>query len=173
MAEKAKSPLIEQPSIEEQEEYNSIVENDYDEVAVRGRKWKIYWLRNAAKRKVTSILLNKKIDELSVSSRCVAAMRLNGYWSIKFFYWFLWRWYYYFKQYTDNELLGVIALCKKKAEPFAYYANITFLTEVKDSMMAMTRDEVERIQVALRSEQRAASQKSTQNSQPRSSSSEV
>lgn len=160
--EKVKSPILEQPSESSQEELSSIMNNEYDIVEIRGKKWKIYWMRNYTKRKVTSILLNKKIDELSVSSRCVAAMRLNGYWSIKFFYWLLWRWYYYIKQYTDNELLPVISLCKKKAEPFAYYANITLLTEVKDSMMAMKREEVERIQVALRMEQREASQKSTQ-----------
>lgn len=160
--EKTKSKLIEQPEEDAQKELGSIINNDYDIVNVRGKEWKIYWLRNSAKRKVSSILLDKDIDELSVSSRCVAAMRLNGHWKIKFFYWFLWRWYYYIKQYTDNELLPVISLCKKKAEPFAYYANITFLTEMKDTMMAMTREEVERIQVALRMEQREASAKSTQ-----------
>lgn len=157
-----KSKLFEQPDIEAQREYSSIIDNGTDEIEVRGSKWLVGWLRNEAKRKITSILLDKEIGELTVPCRCAAAMRLNGYWKIRFFYWLLWRWYYYVKEYTDNELLPFVSLCKKKAEPFAYYAIITFLTEMKDTTAAMTREEVERIQVALRSAQLEASQKSTQ-----------
>lgn len=39
---------------------------------------------------------------------------LNGYWKIKFLYPFLWRWFFYIKQYGDHELMKVIAVGKKK-----------------------------------------------------------
>mgnify|MGYP000113932552 FL=1 len=48
-----------------------------------------------------------------MNSKCAAAIVLNGYWKILFFYWFLWRWFFYVMQYSDEELLPLIETGKK------------------------------------------------------------
>lgn len=132
------------PTEEQEKRLNDVIEDSVDIVKLRNSTWKVKWLRNRAKRKITDILLNEK-DEDKVNSKCVSAMLLNGYWKIKFFYWLLWRWFYYVKQYSDEEYLPIINLCKKKVQVEQYCATIILLTEMKDTMMMMTRAEVNRI----------------------------
>lgn len=81
-------------------------------------------------------------------------MVLNGYFKIKFFYWFLWRWFYYVKQYLEIELHPLIDEGKKKVRAEDYYINTIFLIGMKDTMIAMTREEAERFRQELSSGQR-------------------
>lgn len=136
--------IMKQPEKTDEKELNSIVEDKADTVTLRGRKWKVKWMKNGTKRKVTDILLTEK-DELKVTTKCVAAMLLNGYWKIRFFYWILWRWIYYVKQCDESELLGVLEVCKKKVQLTEYYINTILLTELRDTIQGMTREEAERI----------------------------
>lgn len=108
----ARNKKVEKATIEQEQLLNSVVEDKKDIVEIRGRKFRIGWLRNRARRKLTDIVLNEK-DDSKVSSKCSAALVLNGYFKIKFFYWFLWRWFYYVMQYSDKELLPLVELCKK------------------------------------------------------------
>ena len=156
----AKGKTINQPNKEEEKLLNDIVENRKDEIVLRGRKWKVGWMHNRAIRKVTDIQFYEK-DERKVSSKCAAALLLNGYWKILFFYWFLWRWFFYVMQYSDRELIPVIALCKKKVQVEEYCAVTMLLTEMKDTIMMMTREEVERIRQESFMAQRGRSVKST------------
>lgn len=135
---------ITEPTEKEKKTLDSIVENAKDYVEVRGRKWGVRWIRNRARRKVTSIMNNEK-DEDKVVYKCAAALRLNGFFKITFFYWFLWRWYYYVKQYSEEELVAFIDLCKKKVPVEGYLIATMLLTGMRDDTMNMTREEVNRI----------------------------
>ena len=171
MADKSKQKTIkEQPSTEDEKELSSIRENHTTTVLVRGQKWKAKSLHPGAIRKMTDVMLNSK-DEDNVSCKCVAAFRLNGWWKIKLFYGLLWRWMFYFRQYREDELLPYIAECKKKIPVQEYAINIILLTEMRDTVQAMTREEVKRIQVAQLTEQLGQSAKSTPTSQPQDTSS--
>ena len=64
---------------------------------------------------------------------------------IKFFYPFLWRWFFYIKQYGDHELMKVIAVGKKKIPVEDYLTATIYLTAMKDTMMTMTKEEAEHI----------------------------
>lgn len=88
------------------------------------------------------------MSEDKVVCKCVAALRLDSPITMKLFYGWLWRWYYYVKMYTCDDLLPYISECKKKVPVQSYYASIMLLTGMKDTMMAMTREEVNRFQVA-------------------------
>lgn len=136
--------LMKQPEKTDERELNSIVEDKADTVSLGGMKWKVKWMKNGTKRKVTDILLNEK-DELKVTTKCVSAMLLNGYWKIRFFYWILWRWIYYVMQCDESELLEVLEVCKKKVQLTEYYINTILLTELRDTIQGMTREEAERI----------------------------
>lgn len=133
-----------QPSMEEQALLNDILGNSVDEIKVRNETWRFRWLTWGAKRKITDIYLNEK-NEDKVAVKCIAAARVNGWIGMKLIYPLMWRWMYYVKQYTYEELIEAVALVKKKAPLAAYLITITSLTEMKDTMMQMTRQEAERI----------------------------
>lgn len=156
----AKKKVVEEATIEQEKTLNSIVENKKDIVEIRGTKFSIGWMRNRTRRKVTDIFLEEK-DEDKVSSKCAAAFVLNGYFKIKFFYWFLWRWFYYVKQYSDKELMPLVELCKKKAQPGDYFLITIYLTEMRDTIKSMTREEVSRIRQESFMAQRGQSGKNT------------
>lgn len=99
--------------------------------------------------------------EEKVLCKCAAVMRLRGFLKSKLFYAILWRWYYYVKEYGSEELLPFITECKKKIPAETYYASIILLTGMKDTMMAMTREEVSRFQAAQLMAQLGQSEKTT------------
>lgn len=156
----ARNKKVEKATIEQEQLLNSVVEDKKDIVEIRGRKFRIGWLRNRARRKLTDIVLNEK-DDSKVSSKCSAALVLNGYFKIKFFYWFLWRWFYYVMQYSDKELLPLVELCKKKVQVEDYCIITISLTEMRDTIKAMTREEVSRILQGNFMGQRGLSEKNT------------
>ena len=80
-----------------------------------------------------------------MSAKCAAIIVLNGYWSIKLWYWLVWRWFYYVKQYTEEEYSPLMMMCKKKLGAENYFLLTTLMIGIKDTMMAMTRKETERI----------------------------
>lgn len=155
---------IKQPTIEDEKLLNEVIENNPDELEAFGRKWKIGYLRNGTKRKVTNILMREKQED-KVSSKCTAALLLNGYFKIFFFYWILWRWLYYIKQVGDEELLPIMEYCKKKVDVESYCLVTIYLTEMRDTIMTMTREEVNRFLQESRGAQHGASEKNTQPSQ--------
>lgn len=140
----AKRQTVAEPSADAERELNSILEDSADEVEVRGTRYKIKWMRNRTKRKITDIMLSAGDDD-KVNSKCAAAIVLNGYFKITFLWWILWRWFYYVRQYSDAELIPLINLGKKKAQVEAYFAATMLLTEMRDTVMMMTREEVNRI----------------------------
>jgi len=134
---------IEQVNTEQQKALDDVLEDSIDYVDVRGKRKGIKWLRNCTIRKVTHIMLGEHGHESMVNCKCAAAMVLNGYWRIKLWWPILWRWYYYVLQYRDAELRELIEVGKKKVDVESYYLTTTYLTAMKDTMMAMTRKEVE------------------------------
>ena len=130
-----------QPTLEQQAELNSISENLPDYATVRGKRYRVKWLKNGTRCRITSVILGQGNDE---KQTCMAAalIVLNGYWSIKLRYWFLWRWFYYVKQYGEEELTDLISLGKKKVPLDQYYTNTILLTALKDTSMMMKKTEV-------------------------------
>lgn len=118
------------------------VENETEYIDIRGRRFGLSDLCGWARHKISKILLSEDGDEFSVSCKCVAAARLNGYFSIKLFWWALWRWYYFVRRYTDSELTDAICMIKKKVASGSYFFNTTLLIGMRETMMSMNRAEV-------------------------------
>lgn len=140
--------------IEYERELNSIANNEKDVVMLHGRKIKIGWLRRGTIRKLTTIMLDAKTDaksESQITCKLAAATVLNGFFKIKFFYPFLWRWYYYIRQYHDSELLPIIEIGKKKVQLTEYYSIMILAQGLKDTQQTMTREEVSRTLQELQS----------------------
>lgn len=138
---------IEQPTTEQERELSGIMSNTPVTVKLGKKKVKLRRLHNGTLRKISEIILNEK-DDLKVTTKTAAAILLNGYWSIKLLYWFKWRWMYYIVQYAESELTEVVTEGKKKVDAESYYLNTILLTGMKDTIMQMTRKEVEQFQAA-------------------------
>jgi hypothetical protein len=142
---------------EQEQLLNDIAENADSVVTIGKKKFKVGWLKRGTLRKFTNIMLNRKDDlasESKVTCKLAAVVRLNGYWSIKFFYSFVWRWYYYIKQYNDDVLLPIIEEGKKKVQLQEYYTIMMLSQGLKDTHKTMTREEVNRMLQELQSAQK-------------------
>ena len=174
----AKEPKIEQPSLEAQLLYQSIENNDADEVGILHTKktYKIRWLKNGQLMKLGRLLLHNKseiggkttgnaaldeiIEDNKLACKAAAIFILDGYWKIKFRYWYLWRWFYYFRQYDNIQLADLLETGKKKVPLIQFYKTITSLTAARDTLMNMRVEEVEAILQGLNTEQRSQTESS-------------
>lgn len=114
------------------------VENDLPEnVYVRGRIYKIKWMKNFTREHITDTILKEGNDDKQ-SCMCAALMVLNGFWKIKFMYWIVWR-FYYIKQYTENELTELLEMGKKSSARRILRKYRIALTELGCGMMMKKR----------------------------------
>lgn len=151
------SENIKQPNFNQQQVLSDIMSDVASEVQIKGtaKKYKIHWLKRGTIRKITQIMLTKGNDD-KISCKVAASIILNGYWKIKFMYKFLWRWFYYIKQYGDEQLFPVIEEGKKKIPQESYYYVTILATGMRDTMMTMTRTEIEHFLHEQDSEQQEA-----------------
>lgn len=164
---------MEQPSFEDQELEDSLIRNGRDDFKFRpgDRTWHIGWTYYGSLRKVSHLMVSSKEDEGKVTVKCAAALLCDSIWKMWFCYWFLWRWMYYIKCYTDAELLPLLELAQKKIPLVEYSQCIMLLTGMKDTMMAMTRKELGSLLQGRQSAQSTQSPKSGHGSQSQGGSS--
>lgn len=168
---------IEQPDIDAQLLYMSLKNNEPTVVRIEGtrRKYKIRWLKHGQLDRLTRLLLHPKtadkettdkettgsevMDEIlrdsKLACRAAAIIILDGYWKLKFNYWWLWRWFYYIRQYDDIQLQPILQEGKKKVPVTQFYMTTISLTEAKDSLMRMRQKEVEATLLAQSTAQRS------------------
>lgn len=158
MARRIKAPT--QPLMSEERELFGAAENETDYIELRGKRIGLRDLGGFAKRKISKILLKEGGDEFAVGCKCLAAAIHNSYFRIKWLWWILWRWYYYMRNYTDSELTDAICIIKKKVASGSYFFNTTLLIGMRETMMAMSREEVA---ASLRERSTASSGKSAKN----------
>lgn len=148
---------IEQPTIEDEKLLNEVIEDSFDIVAIKDtkKKYKIGWLKKGTMRKISSETLKDGEDD-ALSAKTAALVILNNYWKIKFFYPILWRWFFYIKEYSDDQLSEIIAVGKKKVPYIQFLTNTILVTGMRDTIMTMTKKEAERIRQELHTEKQEA-----------------
>lgn len=172
-----KEPVINQPSLESQKNYVSLRDNDATIVSVYGtkKKYKIRWLKNGQIDKLSRLLIRKGdtddkdkeqdspldavINDSRLACKAAAIYILDGYWKLKFRYWFLWRWFYYIRQYDNAQLQPILEEGKKKVPLTQFLLTTMSLTGVRDTLMSMRTEEAERILQELASAQRQEMEK--------------
>ena len=158
-----KEPKVEQPSVESQRDYVSLRDNDATIVPVLGtrKKYKIRWLKNGQINKLSRLLIRKSdtdekdgqnespldavLDDTKLACKAAAIYILDGYWKLKFRYWFLWRWFYYIRQYDNEQLQPLLEAGKKKVPLTQFLLTTMSLTEARVTLISMRTEEVERI----------------------------
>lgn len=138
--------VIKEASVDDERMQMSVRHNLADVVEVRGRRFKVRWMHPFTNDRITRLMLEDGNDG-KILSQCAALIVLSSFWRTKFFYWILWRWFYYVKQYTSAELFPLFEMAQKKTaqEELAAYLNATILlTALKDTKKLMTKAEAER-----------------------------
>ena len=168
-----KTKVLEEATHEDEQALVSVVENEADIVELRGHKLKVRWLHPAVGDWVTK-LMTKDGDDAKAPCKCAALIRLNGFWKCHLLYWCVWRWYYYVRQYTSEELTPLFEAAQKKTvhqEAPAYLNATILLTALTTARKQMTKEEARRTLQELRSASDGKSHRSTASTQDRSSSS--
>lgn len=127
------------------------------------RTKKIYcidWLKNAQMIKLASLLCNGKnvddnadednkdsfnaiLNDNKLACKAAAIYLLNGYWKIKFQYWWLWRWFYYIRQYETSQLMPVLLAGRERIPYEQYFLAASIQASVKEVLKNMTLQETE------------------------------
>ena len=172
-----KEPDVRQPSVDEQREYVSLRDNDATVVPILGtkKKYKIRWLKKGQIEKLSRLLIRKGDtdnedgandspldairDDAKLTCKAAAIYILDGYWKLKFRYWYLWRWFYYIRQYDDIQLQEILMTGQKKTPVEPFLIATMLLTGAKATVMSMRTEEAERILRAQASAQRQATEK--------------
>ena len=157
-----KEPKVEQPTDAQQREYLSLRDNNPTIVHIDGSKkeYKVRWLRNSQLEKLSRLLVHKKdndnedsesidvldeiVDDAKLACKTAAIYLLDGFFKLKF-YWFLWRWFYYVKEYSAIQLMEILDVGKKKIPLTQFFLLTMSLTEARGTLMMMTTREAERI----------------------------
>lgn len=172
-----KEPKIEQPSLQAQRTYASIRDNDATVVSVLGtkKKYRIRWLKNGQINRLSRLLIRKGktddedgrkdsaldaiMDDSKLACKAAAIYILDGYWKLKFRYWYLWRWFYYIRQYDNVQLQEILDEGKKKVPLIPFLVTTTSLTAARATLMNMRTAEAERTLQELALEQQQATEK--------------
>ena len=151
---------MEQPNNTAQEKLDAILEGSVDVVEIRGKKFGIGWIKKGIIRKLTHVIMTCK-NEDELSDKCASLVLLNNYWTVFFFHWIYWR--YLWRKYTDEELLEIFMVAKKKVDlqTQAYFTNTIYLIGMKDTIMTMTKKEAERALQELKQAQLSPTGKNT------------
>lgn len=176
MGKKNEEPDVRMPSVEAQREYQSLVGNDASVVHIRGKAYKLRWLKKGQIVKLGRVLIDKKgtdnADKEAMSDldkvisdgkkvcKAAAIYLLDGYWKLKFLYWLVWRWFYYVRQYDDIELHEILEEGKKKIPLQQFLLTSMSLTGAGGIVMTMRTEEAEHILRELGTEQPSQEQKS-------------
>ena len=166
-----KEPKIGQPSVQAQRTYASIRDNDATVVSILGtkKKYKIRWLKNGQIDRLSRLLIRKGdtddkdkeeenvldavLSDSKLASKAAAIYILDGYWKLKFRYWYLWRWFFYIRQYDNVQLQEILDEGKKKVPLGAFCMTTMSLTGARATLMSMRTEEAEHILQELASAQ--------------------
>lgn len=124
-----------------QRDERAIIKNKTDYVCIRKKRYGIKWLKNYTRSRISDVVLANGNDDKQ-SCMVAALMTLNGFWAIKFLYGIRWRWFYYIRQYGEEELTDLIETGKKKVPADAYFTNTILAIGLKDTSMTMKKTEV-------------------------------
>jgi len=160
----AKKKAIQEATIEDEKLQMSVRKNYSDPVKVRSKVYQVRWMHPSTTDWITELMLKEGNDN-KVLCQSAALIVLNGFWKCHLLYWFVWRWFYYVRQYNAEELTPLFEMAQKKTQQreAAAYLNATiYLTVLKDTKKQMTKAEAERTLQELRTVNDGKSQKNTE-----------
>ncbi|SBV91922.1 hypothetical protein [uncultured Dysgonomonas sp.] len=152
------------PDTQAQKELLSINSNGKDVIEIPRTKdrYKVGWIRPFTTEKLSLLELNSGIEATNtetdknvkgrakILSKAASYIILNGV-SIFFFHWLVWRYFYYIKGYSFDQLLPIIEKAKKKVPQVKLYLGLTLVSHMKITNPTLTKEEADQFQAELSS----------------------
>lgn len=165
---------MKQPNKEDEKLLLSVQENGKDEIQIPRTKkiFHIGWMKGYTLERLSKLELsdgvrnddedtNEVIEKRSkYVSKAASLCILNGI-KIFFFHWVYWRYLFYVKGYSFDQLEPIILLAKKKVPAGSWYISSALVARMKITTMTMTLEETERFRHVLSLEQGQQSEKIT------------
>lgn len=165
---------MEKPSIRDQQELLSTALNLKNEIHIprTNISYNIGWIRPRTLEKISLLELESGVEATSqettrnikrrakLLSKAASYFILNGV-KIFFFHWIFWRYLYYIKGYTADQLFPIIEIAKKKAQLLKLYQTSILVSHMKITNPTLTQEEAELFQAELLSVLNQPSEKST------------
>lgn len=156
---------MQQPTIQDEKELMAI--NDDGKTIIEiprcKKKYKIGYIKPYAQERFTKFILQAEPEvpnsELSVLTdirkrsrlhhKAASVIILNDWYKIKLFFPILWRWLFFIKGYTPDQLQPIIVEGKKKIQVQDYSINMAFLAMMMETAKMMTTKEAKAYQAEL------------------------
>ncbi|NDV68594.1 hypothetical protein [Dysgonomonas sp. 25] len=156
---------MQEPSIQDEKDLLSIQNNEKEDIVIprTNKILKVGWMKGYTLEKLSKLELKEGLKENDADSEKVIEQRskfmakaaslclLNGI-KIFFFHWFYWRYFYYLRGYTFDQLEPILVLAKKKVPAASWYIGLALVARMKITNMTMTMEEAERFRHVLSSE---------------------
>lgn len=120
------------------------------------KKYLIRPLKNTQLEDMAKLLIQSKenvadavIEDTKIAAKAAAIYLTPGYWKRKLTYWFLWRWFYYIKQYDLDQLQPILAAGHNSIPYLTFLQAMSVLVNQKTTQMRMTRAEAEKVMQEL------------------------
>ncbi len=117
------------------------------------KKYRVGTLQNSQLDALAKLLIGKDgqdssaMDEVLQDSKlaCKAAAIYvtRGYFKLKLKYWFLWRWFYYIKQYDNTQLQPILSAGVGSTPYIDFLKTMSLLSNQRTTQMRMTAREAE------------------------------
>lgn len=151
-----------EPTTEDQLELLSIDVDLEDKIAIPRTKdiFNIKWIKPYTQERLSFLELNDGLEVASDNtptnirkrakflSKAASYVILNGV-KIALFHWIYWRYLYYIKGYSADQLLPIIELGKKKVPQLESYLGSVLVSQMKNTNPALTQEEAEYIRSEL------------------------
>ena len=124
---KKEEKIIKEATKEDERLQMSVRHNLADPVKVRNKTYNVRWMHPYTEDRITQLMLEDGNDS-KVLCQCAALIVLGGFWKSKFLYWYLWRWFYYIRQYNASELSELFETAQKKTVPKKQFRKNRFLS---------------------------------------------
>lgn len=121
-------------------------------------------LEEEAKKGDGNALLRSAAKEPYYNTRLAALFVLNGYWKIKLFFPFLWRWWAYVRQWDEEQVGTILQAAQKKTLDLStrLWINTKSAAAMRTDLMIMTKGEVEQYLQGLGSDEKRPSSRTSQ-----------
>lgn len=157
--------MKEKPTAKDELELLSIANNWEETVQIPHSKdsYKIGWIKEYTKERLSVLELESGLEAASSDtiqdakkrarflSKSASYIILNGFKAV-LFHWLYWRYLYYIKGYSSDQLLAIVQVAKKKATQAEYYLSSALISHMKITNPTLTKKEAELIQSGLMSE---------------------
>ena len=101
--------------------------------------------------------MDEVLGDGKLACKAAAIYVTPGFFRLKLKYWWLWRWFYYIRQYDYSQLQPILLTGNRSTPWIDFLKTVSILSNQKTTQMRMTAKEAEAViqEIAVRAEKKA------------------